>query len=262
MLLRVSLAQIDVVFGDVAANLQKAEACAAEAARAGANLLLLPELWSSGLDLEHAAQHAGRGSDAAMADLARRHQLHIYGSIPVKGLDAKVTNQGLLFSSDGGCLAEYAKLHLFRPMDEDRYLQRGDSVVIADTPWGRAGLAICYDLRFPELFRAHSAGGAKLVLIVAEWPYPRLEHWQTLLRARAIENQVFMIACNRAGESRGLRFCGHSCVIDPWGETVVEAGDSEQLVTAEIDLARVDEVRKAFPVLADVNPRLAMRWLN
>jgi predicted amidohydrolase len=253
---------MDVRYGDVAANLQKAEACAVEAARAGANLLLLPELWSSGLDMERAAEHAGRGSDSAMAEIARRHRLWVYGSIPMRGQDGKVRNSGLLIGVDGRCLAAYSKLHLFRPMEEDCYFQAGDSVVIADTAWGRAGLAICYDLRFPELFRALCAGGAKVVLLVAEWPYPRLAHWQTLLRARAIENQVFVVACNRAGESKGLRFCGHSCVIDPWGETVVEAGDSELLVTAEIDVSRVDEVRQSFPVLSDMNSRLVLRGPN
>ncbi len=106
----------------------------------------------------------------------------------------KIGNTGLLFDPEGKLVAEYTKLHLFRLMSEDRHLHAGNSVVVAQTQWGSTGLAICYDLRFPELFRGHTLAGAKVILLVAEWPHPRLAHWQTLLRARAIENQGFMFA--------------------------------------------------------------------
>ncbi|MCS7040082.1 MAG: carbon-nitrogen family hydrolase, partial [Caldilineales bacterium] len=117
------------------------------------------------------------------------------------------------------------------------------------------GLAICYDLRFPELFRLYALAGAQLILIPSEWPHPRLAHWRTLLRARAIENQCFVAAVNRVGSDRANTFCGHSALIDPWGETVVEADDaSVQLLTATVDFALVDDVRRRIPALADRRP--------
>jgi predicted amidohydrolase len=250
MPLRVSLAQFDIIQADALANIETADRYAAEAARRGSELLVLPELWSTGLDFDNIVRYSSTNLAADMARLARRHRLFIYGSV-FTNQNNRFANTGLLFGKDGNQIAQYSKLHLFRPMGEDLRLQPGKSVVVANTPWGRAGLAICYDLRFPELFRSQVADGATMVVIAAEWPYPRLSHWQTLLRARAIENQVFVIACNRVGEANGLRFCGYSVIIDPWGDVVAEGGDEEQLVTAEIDLARVDEVRRALPVLGD-----------
>jgi predicted amidohydrolase len=118
------------------------------------------------------------------------------------------------------------------------------------------GLTICYDLRFPELFRRYALAGAKLIFVPAEWPHPRLMHWQTLLRARAIENQLFVVACNRVGVVGKTHFCGHSAVIDPWGETIVEGDESEMLLTAEIDLGLVDDVRQRIPIFADRRPEI------
>jgi omega-amidase len=254
MQLTISLAQFDLELGEPAVNLQKADDLAAAASRCGSNLLLLPELWSTGYDLNRAAEFAsapGEGMHAAMADLARRYRLHVCGSVLTRLPSGKIGNTAALFDPQGTMLAQYTKLHLFRPMAEDRHLESGDAVAVVDTTWGKTGLAICYDLRFPELFRIHALHGARLVLLVAEWPQPRLMHWQTLLRARAIENQLFVAACNRVGTSNGSHFFGHSCIIDPWGETIVESSDEEVLLTATIDLARVDEVRQILPVLED-----------
>jgi predicted amidohydrolase len=141
-------------------------------------------------------------------------------------------------------------------MEEDQYLVPGDHLTQAETRWGSLGLAICYDLRFPEIFRAYAIAGARMVLLPSEWPHPRLEHWRTLIRARAIENQMFVIACNRVGVSKETTFCGHSAIIDPWGETVIEGGESPTLLTAEIDVDRVEEVQKKIPVLRDRRPEI------
>jgi predicted amidohydrolase len=119
------------------------------------------------------------------------------------------------------------------------------------------GLGICYDLRFTEMWRKYALGGARLFLLPAEWPARRAAHWQTLLRARAIENQVFVAACNRVGESKGETFAGKSAAIDPWGDAVVEAGaENEVLLTCEIDLAKVDDIRQRIPVFKDRRPEL------
>ena len=123
-------------------------------------------------------------------------------------------------------LGVYRKMHLFGLFDEDQYLAPGQSPLVLDLPWGTTGLAICYDLRFPEIFRRYAIKeNAKMVIISAEWPLARLAHWRALLIARAIENQCFIVACNAAGEAGDTVMAGHSMIIDPWGQIVVEAGE-------------------------------------
>jgi predicted amidohydrolase len=136
-------------------------------------------------------------------------------------------------------------------MHEADFLAPGNKLVTIDLPWGRAGLAVCYDLRFPEMFRSYALEGAQLILLSAEWPKPRLEHWRTLLRARAIENQTFVVACNCVGEGGGNVFFGHSMVVDPWGEVIVEGQEHEEVLVAKLDLTRVVEIRRQYPVFAD-----------
>jgi predicted amidohydrolase len=218
--------------------------------------LLLPELWSTGYDLAHAAQHAtpiDQGLFVAMGDLARQHRLTIAGSL-LEMHGGRFCNTATLFLPDGRLAAMYRKVHRFRLMDEDRYLAAGDAAPTFDLPWGKTALAICYDLRFPELFRRYALEGARLVLVPAEWPSARIEHWCILVWARAIENQCFVAACNRVGESKGERFSGYSLAINPWGEVLVEGGEAEALLVAQIDLNLVDEVRRCILVFADRRP--------
>ncbi|MBI5715176.1 MAG: carbon-nitrogen family hydrolase, partial [Chloroflexi bacterium] len=165
--------------------------------------------------------------------------------------NGKAYNTLTLFDSKGEQQAVYRKIHLFRLMQEEKWLAPGEESVLVDVNWGKTGLAICYDLRFVELFRKYALAGAKAIIIPAEWPARRTAHWQTLLRARAIENQMVVIAVNRVGESNGEIFGGRSAVIDPWGEAIVEGDDQQSLLHAEIDMGLVDEVRKRIPIFED-----------
>jgi predicted amidohydrolase len=253
-----SLGQMTVSTGDPAANLARARAMVVEAARRGSQLVLLPELWSTGYDLEHWRQYAaplGSGHFADIATLAREHCIAVGGSL-LETQGDHATNCFALFGPDGDLWGSYRKIHLFKLMDEDRWLAPGQEVVTAESPWGALGLAICYDLRFPELFRRQAVTGARLILLPAEWPTRRIAHWSTLLRARAIENQCFVAACNCVGGSETDTFGGRSAVIDAWGETIIEAGSSETLLTATIDLDLADRVRAHIPVLSDRRPEL------
>jgi predicted amidohydrolase len=259
MKFNVSLAQMDILVGQVDKNLAKARSMIAEAARLGSDLVVLPELWSSGYDLEDAAGHAAAldgGIFAKTAAMAVEYRIHVAGScISLLG-PGKFGNTLVCFGPDGEKLGDYSKVHLYRLMNEDRFLSPGGRLTIIDLPWGSAGLAICYDLRFPEIFRSYAVAGAELIILPAEWPRPRLAHWRTLLRARAIENQMFVIACNRVGETTADQFPGHSAVIDPWGKAVVEGGEDEALLTVEIDLAEVGRFRDMMPVFEDRRPDL------
>ncbi|WP_420627757.1 carbon-nitrogen family hydrolase [Candidatus Leptofilum sp.] len=255
----ISLGQMDVKLGDPAANWRTVQAMTAEAARRGSDLVVFPELWSTGYDLENAASYATRtdaGLFAQVAALAKQHQIAILGScLSLLGKGA-FGNTAIYFDANGRSLGEYSKLHLFRLMQEEQFLTAGENPTLVETEWGKAGLTICYDLRFPELFRQYALAGAQLVFVPAEWPHPRLAHWRTLLRARAIENQMFVVACNRVGSSKNTDFFGHSCILDPWGEIVLELGEGKMLGTAVIDIAQVDAVRAKIPVFADRRPEI------
>ena len=253
----ISLGQMNIKLGRVADNLAAAEGLIAEAARRQSQLIILPELWSSGYDLENAAAQAdelGQGLFAKLSGLAAHHQIAIVGSI-LERRGESVANSAPYYSAEGRRLGVYRKIHLFRLFDEDKWLVEGDSLTALDLPWGTTALTICYDLRFPELYRRCAVEhGAKLIVVCAEWPLIRLAHWRTLLIARAIENQCFVAAVNACGETGGTVFGGHSMVIDPWGEVVVEAGQAEQLLTVEIDLGEADRVRQTIPVFEDRRP--------
>lgn len=257
MKLTISLGQMDVRLGDPAANWQTVQTMTAEARRRGSDLVVFPELWSTGYDLENADRHAtpaNAGLFAQTAALAQTHQIAILGSC-LSLLDEKqYGNTAVYFGADGRSLAKYSKIHLFRLMQEEQFLMAGPQPAVVETAWGKAGLTICYDLRFPELYRHYALAGAQLVFVPAEWPHPRLSHWRTLLRARAIENQMYIVACNRVGRSKNIDFFGHSCIVDPWGETVIEGGEAEMLLTAEIDLGLVDKIRAKIPIFEDRRP--------
>jgi len=256
--LRLSLGQMDVSLGNPETNFEQVRAWTAEAAQNGSALVVFPELWSTGYDLENWPQHAsrlGEGMFAQLADLAGEFKIAIAGSI-LEVQDGKCYNTLAWFEATGGLKAVYRKVHLFRLMAEEKWLTPGDASVLVDADWGPTGLAICYDLRFTELFRKYALSGAKLVIVPAEWPSRRTAHWQTLLRARAIENQMFVVAVNRVGVSKEEHFGGRSAVIDPWGEALVEGGGDPALLHTEIDLALVDEVRRRIPVFEDRRPEV------
>ena len=141
-------------------------------------------------------------------------------------------------------------------MEEEIYLAQGQGTTLLDLPWGKTGLAICSDLRFPELFRRYALHGAQLLIIPSEWPHPRRKHWRTLLQARAIENQCYVAACNRVGSSKDTDFFGASAVIDPWGNTLIEGGENENLLTVTVNLSQVASVRRQIPVFDDRRPEL------
>ena len=170
--------------------------------------MVLPELWSSGYDLERSQMHARVSKEKvlpALAKLARRHHLYILGSVLRANGRHEVFNSAVLLSPGAGPAQVYRKIHLFGPMPEHQFLTPGRTTPIFQLPFGAIALAICYDLRFPELFRKYALKGTQFVILCAQWPATRLEHWRTLVRARAIENQFFMVACNRIGSSQGTK---------------------------------------------------------
>lgn len=256
--LTISLAQMRITLGDVRKNFNVMQEWSAEAARRGSHLVVFPELWSTGYALDQAKDLASvlnSGMFAQVTTVAQQNKISIVGSILEKR-GVEVANSAAFFAPNGRMMGVYRKIHLFRLMDEDKWLQPGSSPLAMDLPWGQTALAICYDLRFPELFRRYAAEGAKMIIIPAEWPIERVEHWRILLQARAIENQCYIVACNAAGLTGETTFGGHSMIVDPWGKIVIEGGDSPMMLTAEIDVDTVDEIRQRIPVFEDRRPDL------
>jgi predicted amidohydrolase len=264
MKLTVSLAQIAVAQSQPEANLEKGERLIAEAARRGSGLVCFPEMWTTGFNWARNEQMA-KAHEAVIdkvAEMARRYAIWVNGSMLALDEGGRVSNTSILFSPEGQKAWIYRKTHLFSLFHEERHMAAGRCLTVALPPWGPTGLSVCYDIRFPELFRTYALKGARLVLSPMAFPHPRLDHWKILVRARAIENQLFMIGVNQVGsEDFGpddtVTYFGNSVVIDPWGRTVVEASETdEMLLTATLDLDQADEVRSRMRVLQDRRPEL------
>ncbi|MFD1955675.1 carbon-nitrogen family hydrolase [Paenibacillus thailandensis] len=259
--LRLALLQMDIAVGEPEANFAKLKTMMEEAAACEEkpDVIVFPEMWNTGYALTEItglADSYGSRTKAFVKSFCEQHRIHVVAGSIAEGREDGVYNTIFAFDRDGNETGAYSKIHLFRLMDEEKYLKEGDKPGTLRLEGTDAGMMICYDIRFPELARKLALGGAKLLFVPAEWPHPRLHHWRTLLTARAIENQMFVVACNRTGRSGDTAFFGHSMVIDPWGETVAEAGEEETILYAEIDLALVDAVRSKIPVFEDRRPAL------
>lgn len=256
MKISISLAQINLEIGNTAKNLEIAIQMISKAAESKSDLILLPELWSSSYDLENCSRYAGENREIIfeLANFAKSKNIAIGGSL-LREYQGDIYNTLSMIKSDGEILAQYDKIHLFRMMDEHIWMKPGNRIKIADFPWGKAGLAICYDLRFPEIFRLYAHKGVKIIMLVAEWPIIRINHWKILLQARAIENQVFIAAVNSVGKTGQAMYGGSSTIIGPWGKILVEGGQTDpQIITSEIDLTEVDHAQNKIPVLDDCRP--------
>jgi omega-amidase len=257
--MKVTCLQIDINFGNPSENKQYVEEEIRKAMNFAPDVIVLPELWTTGYDLTRLDQIAdvdGKDSKLFLSNLAKVHQVNIIGGSIAQKTASGITNTMYVFNRAGECFAEYSKVHLFKLMDEHLYLQAGNSKGHFKLDGVPSSGVICYDIRFPEWLRAHTTDGAEIVFVVAEWPLARLDHWRTLLTSRAIENQCYIVACNRAGRDPKNEFAGHSMIIDPWGEVLAEAEKQPTQLTASIDLTKVRQVREQIPIFADRRPEL------
>lgn len=256
MTINAAAIQFTVSQGDVDANLAYVREALKRAATAGANLALLPEMWSSGFSYRNLNELALRtaGIVEELLSLSRELKLVIVGSMP-EPHGEKVFNT--IYVVDNGRLAgSYRKLHLFSLLGEDKAFDSGDSWLLAETSIGRLGVIICYDLRFPELSRRLALEGAQVICVPAQWPKPRQEHWRTLLRARAIENQLFVVSCNACGQIGKLDFFGMSMIINPKGEILAEANEEQTEIAAELDMQVMEQWRAQIPCFNDRRPEV------
>ena len=255
MIINAAAIQFNVKQGDVDANLAYVREALRRAADKGATLAVLPEMWSSGFAYKNLNELALRtaGIVEELLELSRSLKLVICGSMPEPNGD-KVFNT--IFLADNGRLAGvYRKIHLFSLLGEDRAFSGGDQWLLADTSIGKIGVIICYDLRFPELSRRLAVEGAQVICVPAQWPKPRQEHWRTLIRARAIENQLFVVSCNACGLIGKLDFFGMSMIVNPKGELLAEAGEEECELSAPLDMQVMADWRARIPCFNDRKPQ-------
>ncbi len=241
--------QFDVVAGDPEANRDKVRFGLRELAEQNGYtpaLVVLPELWSSGFDYRKIPAIAEKTPEILeeLDHLAKKYQITIAGSLPEKE-DALYYNT-LFITDPSGPAPPYRKQHLFAPMGEDAFFTPGSAYDAADTTHGKIASLVCFDLRFPEIARNQAAAGADFLVISAQWPAIRREHWRILVMARAIENQLFVVACNRCGTTGRTEFAGHSMIVAPDGEILHEAGENEEHVIIGIDPCLVRTVRDRF----------------
>ena len=271
-LIRVACVQL-TSRADKAANLEKTERLVAKAAAGGADVVLLPEKWNAigGVDtLREAAETIESGeSIEAMSGWAARHGITLVGGSITERREGreKLSNTSLVFDPDGELVATYRKIHLFdvdvggHTYRESEAEEPGDEPVVARLEGWPIGLSVCYDLRFPELYRILALEGAELVTVPAHFTlYTGKDHWHVLLRARAIENQNYVAAAAQIGETiPGKLSYGRSLIVDPWGTVLAQAPDEETVISAELDRARLEDVRARLPSLASRRPE-AYRW--
>ena len=222
-------------------------------------------MWNTGYDWAKADKIAdvdGAKTRQLLSSMARKNGVTIVGgSVLYRDSQTGQTfNTMFVMNDQGEEIVRYDKVHLFRLMEEDKYLSAGNSIQTFDMQGTTVGVMICYDLRFPQLARKLVYMGANVLINVAQWPTPRVAHWQTLLRARAVENQVFIIGVNRVGESLGTPFPGSSMVIDPFGEALLTGDEKERIYVVDLDLVRVEHIRQIIPVFQD--ERLDLYQLN
>ncbi len=244
--------QLDIAWENKPANHDKVRRLISASKPAPETLVVLPEMFATGFSMNVSATADTGETKEFLSKLAGEFRVWVLGGLVTKATGALGRNEAALFNPSGSEVARYQKVHPFRYAGETNFFEPGTQPVVV--PCGEFQLSpiICYDLRFPELFRACVRRGANLFAVIANWPTPRLEHWRTLLKARAIENQAYVIGVNRCGSDPNVPYPGRTQIISPRGDVVLEAGDEECALEADLDLAVLQQYRKDFPALSDM----------
>lgn len=250
--------QVNTVWQDVSASIARVRELLRGADICGGDLIVLPEMWSTGfsMDIEQIAEAAGDGpAQSFLSSLATDTGAFVLGGVVTRGSGGKGNNEAVAYGPDGREVCRYRKLFPFTLGSEPDCYHAGDRV--ANFSWREFHVApfICYDLRFPEVFRGAVAGGAEIYAVIANWPSVRREHWNTLLCARAIENQAYVIGVNRCGDDPNHAYPGCSRIIDPSGNVLADAGAEEAVIVATPDRGALVEWRRCFPALSDIRPQ-------
>ena len=251
--MNVAAVQFDIAWEDRAANFARVRDLLGASSPAAGSLIVLPEMFASGfsMNLPVTRQTDAREDEMFLAGLAREHQSFVTGGVVSPLEDGRGRNDSVTFSPEGELLARYTKIHPFSLGGEAEGHEAGRDITAFECAGFTVTPFVCYDLRFPEIFRDAARRGANLFVVIALWPVKRQHHWLTLLQARAIENQAYVVGVNRVGSEPQFTYAGRSVVVDPHGIVVADAGEQERVLRAALDLATVESWRRDFPALRD-----------
>lgn len=252
---KIACIQMNMTFCDPDANYAKAAELIERAAEQSLDVIVLPETWNTGFfprsDLEKLCDRDGERTKSLIGGLAGRLGINIVAGSVANARNDGIYNTSYIFDRGGNCVAEYDKTHLFSPMGEHEFFRKGKNICRFMLDGHRCGVIICYDVRFPELTRSMAVEGLDLLFVVSQWPTVRIEHLQALTKARAIENQTFVVCCNSCGEADGTVYGGHSSVTDPWGKVITSADGDERIIFADCDTSVLESIRSRINVFAD-----------
>jgi len=259
--MKVSVIQMNMRSLESKANFDRAEALVRRAVgENGPDVVILPETWNTGFmpagDLAAACDENAKAVRARFSPLARELNVNIVAGSVSNNRGGHIYNTACVFDRAGACIAEYDKTHPFTPMGEHEVYTPGNHLVTFTLDGVRCGLLICYEVRFPELWRTLALRGAQVMFLPAQWTAARQYHWETLTAARAIENQLFVVSCNACGERDGTLYGGFSRILDPLGAVLAQGGGEEEIVTADLDLSSIAPLRARVPVFHDRRPAL------
>ncbi len=259
--MKVAIVQPALIQSQVDENFRIIEAALNEALAKNPDVILLPELWNTSflpVDVREQADPDGKRTRAFMAEFARENQVNLVGGSVANVRDQELFNTVYVYDRKGQEIAAYDKAHLFSPAGENQYFKAGTKRVTFELDGITCGVVTCYDIRFPEWVRGLALADAQIIFAPAAWPASRNVHWNTLNRARAIENQLFIVASNSVGlaNEKGDLYGGHSAIIDPWGEYVVAPDDKPGIKYGTIDLSVIEGIRDSINVFNDRRPRI------
>lgn len=251
--MKVACCQLDIAWEDPSANHRRAAQLVEQAKLEPGSLLLLPEMFATGFSMnaQKVAEPVTGVTVRFLQGLAARHHIYVVGGVALSREGEGPTNEAVCVTPRGDVEVSYRKVHLFSPAGENAGYTAGAARVTWSAPAVLTQPAVCYDLRFAELFRWPAKDAPQLIAIIANWPRRRHPHWLALLRARAIENQAYVAGVNRCGKDPACDYAGGSAIVDPLGNVLTEAGEDEQIIIADVDPATVDSYRQNFPALRD-----------
>jgi predicted amidohydrolase len=253
--------QLDIVWEDKVANHARVRGLLERSTLEPGALVVLPEMFATGFNMQvhEVDEGASRPSERFLAELAGDFDVFVVAGVVHRGADGRGLNQAVVFGPDGSEITRYTKLHPFSFAKEDRYYASGATMVTFSWQGITVAPTICYDLRFPEVFRVGALAGAMLYPVIANWPSAREQHWLSLLQARAIENQAYVIGVNRCGRDPWLPYPGRSLIVDPRGKILADGGREEGLIEAVVDAEALLAYRREFPALNDIRSDLLVR---
>ena len=247
--------QYDIAWQDKSANYVRVRSLVETAAPEPGSLLVLPEMFATGfsMDVDSVAERENGETSAFLASLALQRRTYIAGGLVSRAEEELGSNDAVVFEPGGHLIGRYRKMHPFSLGGEDQHYAAGQDPIVVDWNGIKVCPLVCYDLRFPEIFRTAVVRGAEVFVVIANWPRARQRHWEILLKARAVENQSYVVGVNRVGRDPNLKYQGGSLIVDPRGEVIADGANREEVIRAEIDPDDLRAYRRRFPALQDMN---------